>query len=121
MVIDDEKDVLAVVKRGLEYNGFLVDAFDNPVEAIATFSQKQPDYYDMVLLDVRMPQMTGYEVYRVMRQINKRLQICFMTAQESLEEDFGRIFPDDLLDCVVKKPTKLVNLVKFVTERLARK
>ena len=118
MVIDDEKDVLAVVKRGLEYNDFLVDAFDNPVEAIAAFSQKPSDYYDMVLLDVRMPQMTGYEVYRIMRQMNKHLQICFMTAQENLEDDFRRIFPDDMLDCVVRKPTKLANLIRFVEGRL---
>ena len=119
LIIDDEKDILKMVKLLLERNGLLVDAFDNPIEAVAEFSQKPAGYYGLVLLDVRMPQMSGFEVYRAMRAVSPRLQICFMTAHETLEDDFQRLFPDQLLDCIIKKPTSTEKLLTIIRKRMA--
>ncbi len=61
LLVDDEPDVLASVKEGLERQGFIVDAIDDPLEALRRFKRK---YYDVALLDVRMPNLNGFQLYR---------------------------------------------------------
>lgn len=65
LLVDDEKDVLQIFTLGLERNGFEVDAFTNPIEAVQQF---RPYRYDAVITDIRMPSLSGFEVYKLIRK-----------------------------------------------------
>jgi two-component system, OmpR family, response regulator ChvI len=56
MAVDDEADITFTLKKELEKSGLLVDVFNGPTSALSNF---KPDYYDLILLDVKMPQMNG--------------------------------------------------------------
>jgi DNA-binding response OmpR family regulator len=60
LVVDDEPDITAVFKRGLEATGFLVDTFNVPCEALSNFKE---DYYDVLIFDIKMPKITGFQLY----------------------------------------------------------
>ena len=76
-VVDDEPDVKLALKVALEENGFEVDAFDDPVEALDSFTK---GLYDLLILDIKMPKMHGFELYREIRRIDNEAKICFLTA-----------------------------------------
>lgn len=80
LLVDDDADILAVFKKGLERNGFEVDAFDSPVKAIENF---KPYHYSIVVTDVRMPEMTGFELYKRIRRQDDKVKVYFVTAYES--------------------------------------
>jgi two-component system, OmpR family, response regulator ChvI len=66
-VVDDEPDITNVLKKGLERQGFAVDTFNDPHSALASF---QPKYYDLMIIDIRMPRINGFDLYR---QLKKRI------------------------------------------------
>ena len=65
LYVDDNNDILLTIKEGLEYHGFIVDTFSNPLEALSSF---KPELYDLVLIDVKMPQMSGFEFHHELRK-----------------------------------------------------
>ena len=79
MALDDEADITFTLKLVLEQSGFLVDVFNDPKIALISF---KPDYYDLILLDVKMPQMNGFELYQEIRKKDKNVKACFVTAYE---------------------------------------
>ena len=81
LIIDDEPDIAQALKMGLEDSGFAVDAYNDPLDAIANF---EAGSYDLLLLDIKMPKMTGFELYNKLRQIDEKAKICFITAYETL-------------------------------------
>ncbi len=85
LLVDDESDILGVLKRGLEAKGFRVDAYDSPQEAIDYF---KPNVYDLAILDIRMPGLNGFALYRQMRKIDPSLTACFLSAFEIHPEEF---------------------------------
>lgn len=64
-VVDDEPDIMNVLKKGLERHGFVVDTFNDPHAAIASF---QPKYYDIMIIDIRMPTINGFDLYRQLKR-----------------------------------------------------
>jgi DNA-binding response OmpR family regulator len=85
LLVDDEKDACLVYKMVLEHNGFEVDSFEDPVLALSNF---KPDFYDLVVLDIRMPGMNGFKLYLEMRKTDNKVKICFLTASEMYHEDY---------------------------------
>ena len=81
LVVDDEPDIAQVLKMGLEDNGFVVDTYNDPLDTISNF---KADTYDLLLIDIKMPKMTGFELYNKLRQIDEKAKICFITAYETL-------------------------------------
>src|ERR671924_648135 len=80
LVVDDEPDVTFTLKKGLENSGmFEVDTFNDPQEALSSF---KPDYYDFLLIDIRMPHMSGYDLYDNIKKIDSTVKSCFITAYE---------------------------------------
>jgi len=59
MAVDDEADITFTLKKALEQSGFSLDVFNDPIAALSNF---KADYYDLILLDIKMPQMNGYEL-----------------------------------------------------------
>ena len=110
-VVDDEADIVSLIERGLVKNGFKVDVFTDPVEALSHF---KPDLYDLVLLDIKMPKMNGFELYREIRKIDSKVKVCFVTAFEVYYKEFKKVFPSLEINCVIKKPFTIQELTQQV-------
>jgi len=91
LVVDDETDIAEVVKQGLELQGIQVDAFNDPQKALEHF---RPDTYDVVVLDVRMPRMNGFQLYREIMKRDDNTKVLFITAFEESPEEFREAFPE---------------------------
>ena len=117
LLVDNEFDIALAFKIGLEDSGFRVDAFDNPEVALSSFKQ---GLYDLLLLDIKMPNMNGIEFYRQMKEIDKRVKVCFITASEMhYYEEIGKeIFPTLGVRRLIRKPIKIDDLVKDLREEL---
>jgi DNA-binding response OmpR family regulator len=87
LIIDDEPDICLTFKEGIEeYKGYRVDAFENPQEALRNFKAGK---YELVLLDVKMPEMNGFQVYSEIKKIDSHVRALFVTAAEVFHEEFG--------------------------------
>jgi DNA-binding response OmpR family regulator len=116
LLVDDEPDLIFTFKKGLEANGFVVDAFEDPVLALSNF---KPGFYGLLLLDVKMPQINGFELYEKIKKIDSEVKACFITAHEVYYESLREIFPTMDLDCYVK-PIQIEDLVKQVNQHMKR-
>ena len=85
MLVDNEyeHDNNSIFTIGLQDVGFEVDAYYDPQLALSAF---KPDYYDLLILDIRMPKMDGYELYDKIRKIDDKVKVCFLTASERYKE-----------------------------------
>jgi CheY-like chemotaxis protein len=114
MVVDDEKDILRIIKRDLETNDskitFRVDAFSDSESALNAFNNHPNDYYDLVLTDIRMPKMNGFELYRHIKQRNPTMKIAFITAFEITKEEFSKVLPSIDVEHFIKKPVTMSSL-----------
>lgn len=114
MVVDDEKDILRIIKRDLESNDskitFKVDAFSDSESALSAFNSHPNDYYDLVLTDIRMPKMNGFELYRQIKQRNPAMKIAFITAFEITKEEFSKVLPSIDVEHFIKKPVTMSSL-----------
>ena len=115
MVVDDESDVTSIIKKGLEMEGFKVDTFNDPLEAKAHFKEGT---YDLVLLDIRMTPINGFELYRELLKVDNKVRVCFITAFEIYYDEFRRVFPKLHVDCFVRKPVRMDSLAKIIRKEL---
>ena len=112
LLVDDEADLISVFKMILEMNGYEVDAYNNPLEALSNF---KPNSYGLALLDVRMSPLNGFELYKKMKNIDSRLNACFITAFEDYHQEFKESFPQlDEIKCFIRKPKAIEDLVNHV-------
>jgi len=116
LIIDDEEDITSALKAGLEKYGINVDVSNNPVSVLSNF---KPGYYDLVILDIRMPNMDGLELYKVIRKLDNTIKICFWTAFEEAYEQFAKAFPTLSEQYFIKKPITLDDLVNRINKIMA--
>jgi two-component system, OmpR family, response regulator ChvI len=83
LVVDDELDTAQTLRLILESSGFRVDIFTDPKEALGTFI---PAYYDLAVIDVRMPDMNGFELYSEIKSIDHKIKVLFLTALTDLHD-----------------------------------
>lgn len=79
LLVDDEPDITMAISIALEADGFEVHSYNSPKLALFNF---KPDYYDLAILDIKMPEMDGFRLYNQMKNIDSRLEICFITADD---------------------------------------
>lgn len=117
LLVEDEPDIAFAFKIGLEDNGFVVDAYVNPKEAAVNF---KPDLYDLLLLDIKMPHLNGMEFYQRMREIDKKVKVCFITASEFryYETITKEILPLLGVRRLLRKPIRINDLVTSITQEL---
>jgi two-component system, OmpR family, response regulator ChvI len=117
LLVDDEPDLALAFKIGLEDNGFKVDAFDNPMKALSNF---RTGFYDLLLLDIKMPNMNGFEAYQQMKEIDKKVKVCFITASEMYyyEEIRKEKFPILGVKRLIRKPVRMDDLVNDLRDEL---
>jgi CheY-like chemotaxis protein len=120
MIVDDEKDILAVLKSGLETKGgFAVDTFNSGEAALQGFSSRASDYYDLVMTDIRMPKMNGFELYRKIREKDASIPIALITAFEINEDEFSKVMPSIKVRDFIKKPIRIPDLIEKLNTILA--
>jgi DNA-binding response OmpR family regulator len=107
LVVDDENDLTSSLKIGLEHQGFRVDAYNDPTEALTEF---RPGSYDIAILDIRMPKMDGFTLCKEIRKLDDKVHICFFTAFEVYPKEFGTMFPDMEVDAFITKPMSVGDL-----------
>jgi two-component system, OmpR family, response regulator ChvI len=112
-LVDDEPDITKAVKLGLEMKGFQVDAYNDPLEALQNF---KPGMYDLALLDIRMPKLNGFELYRELLKVDDRIKVRFFTAFEEYRTEFKKAFPELDQSRFIRKPASLSNLVAVLVE-----
>jgi DNA-binding NtrC family response regulator len=115
LIVDDDPDILLTFKIGLESNGFDVDSYNNPLLALKSF---RSNFYDILLIDIRMPKMTGFELYKKIKKIDNKAKVCFITAFEVYYRSLLEEFPNTSQICFIQKPISVDNLVKRIKEQL---
>ncbi len=112
LLVDDGTDVVSTFKMILELNGFEVDAYTNPLSALSNF---KPNEFGLLILDIRMPNMNGFELYKKLRIIDDNVEVCFITAFEDYHEEFKDSFPTlDEAKHFIRKPKAIEDLVNHV-------
>ena len=111
MLVDDDKDILVILKKGLEMKDFEVHTFYDPIEALEKF---KPDYYDIILTDVRMPGLNGFELYRRIRKQDEKAKVFFLSAIDIYENEVKLAFPNLDPDMFIHKPIGINDLVQTI-------
>lgn len=116
IIIDDEQDITDLLKKTLMSLGIKVSTFNHSDTALASF---KPGKYDLAIIDIRMPGMNGYQLFKRMKEIDKRLKACFLTAFEVDYEDFVRNHIEiGTINCFIKKPVKILDFTKRISALL---
>lgn len=113
LVIDDEPDVNITLHKVLEKNGFIVDSYENPFLALDNFKSH---YYDLLILDIKMPDMNGFSVYREIKKLDQKMKVCFLTAGEMYYGPYSDIFSSLPANCFIRKPITSEELLKHIDE-----
>lgn len=118
MLVDDEPDIVMTFKAALESAGFTLIAYEDPLIALSKF---KPRYYDLVILDIKMSKMNGFELYTEMRKVDEEVKVCFITAGE-MYYDTVRMEKEDNeeqyckldMERFIQKPISNVDLIKRI-------
>jgi DNA-binding response OmpR family regulator len=113
LVVDDESDVNRSLREVLEPNGFKVDSYEDPLMALENFRIR---YYDLAILDIKMPEMNGFSFYREIKKLDKNLKICFLTAGEMYYGTYSDIFSSLPANCFIRKPIGNEELIRRIDE-----
>jgi DNA-binding response OmpR family regulator len=112
LIVDDEEDITLSFKRILEIHGFEVDVFNDSMLALSKF---KVNYYDIALLDIKMPNIDGFDLYKKIKEIDKNIKICFLTASEAYYQQFREKDYHELSrDLFIQKPIELEELLKKI-------
>jgi two-component system, OmpR family, response regulator ChvI len=114
LLVDDESDVTTVLTFALEDYGFEVESYNNPLVALSNF---KPNYYNLAILDIKMPEMNGFELLRKIRKEDENLRICFLTALTELKDhmsDINELGPAFVKDRVIRKPISNKDLLNDI-------
>jgi CheY-like chemotaxis protein len=123
--VDDDHDILLTFKKGLEDDKSTalgegvkvqVDTFADPKEALTSF---KAGIYDLLLLDIRMPNINGFELYEELKKIDDKPRVCFITAYELYYEALKKDFSELDVGCFIKKPISIEDLATKILKELA--
>ncbi len=119
LIVDDEDDINLLFKIVLEDNGFKVDTFNDPLVALQNFTAGS---YDLLILDMLMPNMNGFELYEKIRMLDDKIKICFLTASGINHEEIRKKVAYATIDypenCFIIKPIENEDLIKRVKAQL---
>lgn len=120
LIVDDEFDITFVFKIILEEKDFVTDVYNDPVVALSKY---KPYYYDLVMIDLKLPGMTGFELYNQLRRIDNKTKVCFLTSSEQFHQQYrSNEFQDFDPDLFIQKPVEnevLINKIIKIMEKWA--
>src|SRR5215467_9485180 len=123
LIVDDEKDITITFKAGIEEGKNHNDAkrrievytYNNPVKALSEF---KPNFYDLLLVDIKTPHMNGFELYEKILALDINVRVCFMSSGEINREALREIYPSLTVGCFIRKPVNIDYLVKRIMSEL---
>jgi DNA-binding response OmpR family regulator len=116
LIVDDEEDVTSILRKGLEKSGYMVVTFNDPIKALDNYI---PGSYDLVLLDIKMPKIDGFELFQQIQERDGNAKVCFMTAFEIYYDSLKELFPDSYSSmCFIKKPFAIQEFVKRISNQM---
>jgi DNA-binding response OmpR family regulator len=116
LVVDDDENIAFTFKAHLDHYGFQSDVFNDPQTAISQFKKGK---YALAILDIRMPEISGFELSKRLRKKDKEIKICFLTAFEEYYQSLKEQYPDLDVKCFMKKPISITELYKHIVRELA--
>src|ERR687893_3086188 len=119
LIVDDHPDIILTFKKGLEAENdyssgkifFQVYAYDDPLLALSEFKL---NFYDLLLVDVNMPKVNGFEFLEKILKLDVNVRICYISAGEMNVEGLREQYPSLSIGCFIKKPVTMENLVRRV-------
>ena len=117
LIVDDDPDITLTFKSVLERENdkFEVHTFNDPLSALSLF---KPSFYDLLLVDINMPDMNGFELCTEILKVDVNVKICFMSAGEVNHEAVREIYPTISIGCFIKKPVTIAYLLKRIKAEL---
>lgn len=121
LIIDDDKDITLTFKAGIENSNIYairkieVYTSNNPVKALSEF---KPNFYDLLLIDINMPRMNGFELCEKMLAIDINVKVCFMSSGEIKREALREIYPSLTVGYFIRKPVTIDYLLKRIRSEM---
>jgi response regulator RpfG family c-di-GMP phosphodiesterase len=114
LVLDDEADIATIVKKSLQDLGFRVSAFTDPIVALEYFKLNFKICCSIIISDIRMPGMNGYEFVRKVKAINPEGKIILMSSFEINDIEFSNMLPNIKIDAFLQKPFSIRKLKSLI-------
>lgn len=119
LIIDDDPDITLTFKKGLEmqnqdeYNTkkYEVQVYNDPIFALSEFKR---DFYDLLLVDINMPKMNGFEFAKAVLALDVNVKLCFMSSGQINQEALRELYPTVGIGCFIIKPVTLNDLIRRV-------
>ena len=115
LLVDNEADITFALENALEDYGFSIDSFNDSMLALNSYKS---NFYDLIILDIKMPNMDGFELYNKIKEKDPKVKICFLTASELFYEEFRKkryVLGEKLgEEYFIQKPIKTDDLVQKI-------
>jgi response regulator RpfG family c-di-GMP phosphodiesterase len=121
LVLDDEIDITSIIEQSLQGLGFRVSAFTDPVVALEYFKLNFKDCCAILISDIRMPGMNGYEFAKKVKGIKPEGKIILMSSFEISDIEFSNVLPDIKIDAFLQKPSSIRKLKDLIMEKYPNK
>ncbi len=118
LLVDDEEDILYTFKTGLASEGYNVETFLDPIEALTHFTKVNPSYYKLAILDIRMPGLNGLQLYYRLKAVNRNIKILFVSALDAVPELVSILSDVKTSEDIIKKPVMLDNFINSVKSKI---
>jgi DNA-binding response OmpR family regulator len=115
LIVDDEPDITESFGLALEDSGFEVDKYNDPAVALASF---KPNVYGLLILDIKMPKMDGFELYDKIKKIDKKVKVFFISAFDIDRAEISKKYPGLKIENFLPKPIQIPELIKKVEEQM---
>ena len=126
LIVDDDPDILESFREGLldsniinsvfgQETSLKIDTYASPKSALSDF---KAGIYDLLLLDIKMPEINGFELYEELKKVDSKPKVCFITAFETYYEELKKDFPKLDVGCFIKKPIPISDLAKRIKTEL---
>jgi DNA-binding NtrC family response regulator len=109
LAVDDEYDIVNLIQESLQRQGFKIRTFTEPSAALEHFISHSKDY-DIVISDIRMPGMNGYQFVKHVKERNPKVKVILMSAFEIEDKEFHNLLPDIKVDAFLRKPFSIQQL-----------
>ena len=120
LLVDDEPDITFTLKYILEDYGFKVNCFNDPLLALKSYIN---NFYDLIILDIKMPKIDGFELYTKIREQDHKVKVCFLTAISAFDDErkvVSRISKIIGIECFIQKPLKNDDLLRKLVSLIER-